>query len=393
MALLIAVAWGLGWGGMRTRAAVVVLSNRASEPVRCEVAGLSGPQAYTIARGDLVCVSVSGQQESQIAFASDGKAVGYHLDANACYYFFDTSLGGINLQKIGYSDAADPPPLAEAPATQWEIAGKQLPGLAKIPVKILVDDEERMVAKAWQERLRKRVEAASAIFERICRIRFEVVAYDTWDSDDRISDFNRSMVEFEAEVPPAPARLVIGFTSQYSPMNGQTKVGGTRAAFYPYVLVREWSQHYTEAERLEMLVHELGHYLGAVHSPETTSVMRPVLGDRQARLRSFRIGLDPLNALAIHLVGEEYRIRGNVRRLIELSPVTRLQLRSIYQEIGRAIPNDPAPPQYISLLGNLPTPRRHTGMRAVLPESAGGDVPATNSGGSVLLRPTRATDR
>jgi hypothetical protein len=407
MALVIAVATALGGLTSRSTAAVVVLANRASQPVRCEVAGVSGPLAYTIARGDLVCVPVSGQAESQIAFDSDGNAVGYHLDPNSCYYFFDTTHGGLNLQKIGYSDAGDTPPLIDAPATQWEKAGKKLPRLAKIPVKILVDDEERMVTEAWQERLRQRLEMASAIFERTCRIRFEIVAYDTWDSDDRITDFTRSMVEFEAEVPPAPARLVIGFTSQYSPMTGPTKVGGTRAAFYPYVMVREWAQHYTEAERLEMLVHELGHYLGAVHSPETTSVMRPILGDRQARLKSFRVGFDPLNALAIYLVGEEYRIRGNIRRLVELSPTTRLQLRTIYQEIGRSIPEDPAPPQYIQLLGNLPAAGHHAGLRPVVPEgsepasadasrsqeAASPDAPAgasTTSPSGLLLRPTRA---
>lgn len=407
VALVIAVAAVLGPFGSRLEAAVVVLANRASQPVRCEVAGLSGPLAYTIARGDLVCVPVSGQSESQIAFESDGNAVGYHLDPNSCYYFFDTAHGGLNLQKIGYSDAEDTPPLVDAPATQWEKADKKLPRLAKIPVKLLVDDEERMTTEAWQDRLRKRLEMASGIFERTCRIRFEIVAFDTWDSDDRITDFTRSMVEFEAEVPPAPARLVIGFTSQYSPMTGPTKVGGTRAAFYPYVMVREWAQHYTEAERLEMLVHELGHYLGAVHSPETTSVMRPVLGDRQARLRSFRIGFDPLNALAIYLVGEEYRIRGNIRRLLELSPTTRLQLRTIYQEIGRSIPDDPAPPQYIQLLGNLPAAGHHAGLRPVLPkaappaaadaanspdatsQSAPSGAAATRPAG-MLLRPTRA---
>ncbi|MBX9790102.1 MAG: hypothetical protein K2Y37_14390 [Pirellulales bacterium] len=389
----IVIAVVLAWGCSYARAAVVVLANRASQPVRCEITSLAGPQEHTIARGDLICVPVSARDESRIAFEADGSAVGYHLDPNACYYFFDTSLGGLNLQKIGYSEEASTPPLDDAPATQWEKVGKKLPRVSKIPVKLLADDEERMVAKAWQDRLRARLEAASAIFERTCRIRFEVVAFDTWDSDDRITDFNRSMVEFEAEVPPAPARLVIGFTSQYSPMTGQTKVGGTRAAFYPYVLVREWSQHYTEAERLEMLVHELGHYLGAVHSPETTSVMRPVLGDRQARLRSFRIGFDPLNALAMYLVGEEYRIRGNIRRLIELSPATRLQLRSIYQEIGRAIPNDPASAQYISLLGNLPAATQHTGLRPVVPEAGAAASEPVDSGGSVLLRPLRGANK
>ena len=44
-----------------------------------------------------------------------------------------------------------------------------------------------------------------------------------------------------------------------------------------------------------MLVHELGHFLGAVHSAESRSVMRPNIGDRQERVRSFHIGFDAPN--------------------------------------------------------------------------------------------------
>ena len=40
--------------------------------------------------------------------------------------------------------------------------------------------------------------------------------------------------------------------------------------------------------------HELGHFLGSVHSPEADSVMRPVLGDRQSRSVKFRVGFDPV---------------------------------------------------------------------------------------------------
>jgi hypothetical protein len=56
---------------------------------------------------------------------------------------------------------------------------------------------------------------------------------------------------------------------------------------------------------LELLVHELGHFFGAAHSPETNSVMRPLLADKQANSTRFRIGFDPLNALAMNLVTEE----------------------------------------------------------------------------------------
>ena len=77
---------------------------------------------------------------------------------------------------------------------------------------------------------------------------------------------------------------------------------------------------------------ELGHFLGAAHSPEFNSAMRPVLGDGRARARAFRLGIDPANTLAIYLVAEEYRLR-NVARVSQLSLGTRVRLQQIYRTL------------------------------------------------------------
>ena len=75
---------------------------------------------------------------------------------------------------------------------------------------------------------------------------------------------------------------------------------------HPYILMREWTPT-TEPGRLEVLLHELGHYLGAVHSPEPTSVMRRKLGDGRSVSLRFPVGFDPLNTLAMNLVVGELR--------------------------------------------------------------------------------------
>ena len=165
--------------------------------------------------------------------------------------------------------------------------------LTTITVKILADDDEAATRDIWERRLRGRLAAASSVFERHCFVRFEVVAVDTWNSNDSITDFELSFADFEQQVRPAPARLAIGFTSQYRVMPGRTHLGGTRGPLHSHLLVREWSNRISESEKLEVLVHELGHFLGAVHSPERDSVMRPILGDKQARAVGFRIGFDP----------------------------------------------------------------------------------------------------
>ena len=77
-------------------------------------------------------------------------------------------------------------------------------------------------------------------------------------------------------------------------------MAGTRGPLHSHILVREWSPQMSEPERLEFLVHELGHFLGASHSPEPDSVMRPVLGDQPGRsARAFRIRFDPVNTLVM----------------------------------------------------------------------------------------------
>jgi len=113
--------------------------------------------------------------------------------------------------------------------------------------------------------------------------------------------------------------------------------------------MREWSQHFSEPERLEILLHELGHIFGAVHSPEQDSVMRPVLGDRLSRAAKFRIGFDPVNTLAMCLVSEQLAERPGTR-LADLSPDCRLRLAAIYGELAKALPDDPAAGQYLKLL-------------------------------------------
>jgi hypothetical protein len=171
----------------------------------------------------------------------------------------------------------------------------------------------------------------------------------TWNSDNATNDFIASLAEFEREVKPSPARLAIGFTSQWEMARGRIHMAGTRGPLHSHILVREANPQIGEAERLEFLLHELGHYLGAAHSPERDSVMRPVLGDKQAGRTAFRIGFDPVNALVIAMVGEEIR-RRKVTRLADLSNETKLRLRQIYTELSRSIPNDPAGQHYVQLM-------------------------------------------
>lgn len=318
---------------------MIVLANRTSQAVPVEVTPAVGVgQRIAIAPGDCVPVFVDGR--ASVSFASRGGRKRYRLDANTAYYFGQTSAGRLDLQQIG---------LGEDKSTA---AGRNLPGratsapVAVIPVKILVDEEEPARSPFWQRRLGARVAAASDVLEKYAGVRLKVVAVGTWDSDDATTDFFDSLGEFEREVKPFPARLAIGFTSQYQVIQGRTHMAGTRGALHSHILVRDWSRQMSEPERLELLVHELGHFLGASHSPERDSVMRPVLGDRQAVRKGFHVRFDPVNTLIISMVGEELR-RRHVQRVRDMTTGTKRRLRQIYQAISPTMPGDPAARQFV----------------------------------------------
>jgi len=218
-----------------------------------------------------------------------------------------------------------------------------------IYVKVMVDEEERTNRQIWEQRLKDRLDAASAIINEYTNIRFAVAGFDTWQSDNRITDLNRTLAEFEHEVDPDPAQLAIGFSSQYRFQKGLNGLGGTRGPLHSHILLRESSPSIREPERLEALVHELGHFLGAAHSRSPLSVMRPVIGDGRARNPTFRIAFDEANAHVIQWVGTEVSTVG-VRRFSQLSQLTKDRLLTQYQQLDRELPKDPAAKRFIQLI-------------------------------------------
>jgi len=296
-------------------------------------------QVMTLNPRDVVPLFVDGR--AQVTFAPRrGETKQYVLAANSAYYFGQAADGRIDLKQIGLGD------------DRASAEGRTLPGRAAtapsavIPVKILVDEEEPARQPLWERRLRQRVEAASAVLDQYCRVQLKIVTVGTWDSDDATNDFFATLAEFEREAKPFPAQLAIGFTSQYQVVRGRVHLAGTRGSLHSHILVREWSQHITEPERLELLVHELGHFLGASHSPERDSVMRPVLGNRQAVRKGFQVRFDPVNTLVMAMVGEELR-RRRIQRLADMTDGSKRRLMQIYAALAPTLPDDPAASQFL----------------------------------------------
>jgi Matrixin len=380
-ALLVAFSPGLvAFFAQGAIADVIVVANRSPVVIQAQLKPILGAaQNVTLAPGDVEPVFVDGR--AYIQFSGGNEAKRYLLDANSAYYFGKSKDGRIDLEKIGLGD------------DKTSAEGRTLPGraatapLAVIPVKILVDEEEPARRSLWERRLRERIAAASDVLEKQCRVQLKVVAVDTWKSDDATTDFFDSLAEFERKVKPFPAQLAIGFTSQYQVVTGRVHMAGTRGTLHTHILVREWSRHMSEPERLELLVHELGHFLGASHSPERDSVMRPVLGDRQAVRAGFHVRFDPVNTLVMSLVGEEIR-RRRIQHVSELSPGTMNRLRQIYQALSPTMPKDPAANQYVQNLNVSTAAPLVMGTKQVLAQV----VSSAQSNSRLPLGDGKATD-
>jgi hypothetical protein len=148
---------------------------------------------------------------------------------------------------------------------------------------------------------------------------------------------------------PGPARVAIGFSSQYEVIRGRVHLGGTRGALHTHILLKERAAHVLDPERLELLTHELGHFQGATHSAQPTSVMRPVVGQGQLRAVGAKIQFDAPNTLLLSIVGEEIRDRG-ITSLEELSLDARRRMAEIYGFLDPTLPDDPATRHFRQLI-------------------------------------------
>ena len=119
-----------------------------------------------------------------------------------------------------------------------------------------------------------------------------------------------------------------------------------------HILIRENAPSVLEPERIEVMVHELGHFFGAAHSTSEDSVMRPVVGDGRARARAFQIGFDRQNGEILRLIGNDIRFN-RVRRFQDLTPRTLERLRPHYESLAAENARDVTADRFLFMVDML----------------------------------------
>ncbi len=328
--LLAAAAIGLSACLARLDAAVVVLANRGNKTVRLALRSYGGTVVrYSLGPGKLVPVQVPDRVD--VTFAVGEKQHHQQLDIDTIYYFVEKA-DDIRLEQITF-------PQSGGGLWLHVNADGRPPQAAVVPVKLLVDDEQPAVRRTWEKRLREQFAAVSKMIERYCRVRFQVVAVGTWESDNAAGDFARLNDDFRRKVSPDPAWLAIGFTSQFQAKN-RTAPHLPVDPFATHLLVPDAQKEFNGSDQFDLLLHQLGHYLGAVHCAEADSVMHPSLGRQgQSPHQAGRVGYDPINTLVMNLMGREIRTR-QARTPADISRGTRQYLLTIYSEMSRQLPGD-----------------------------------------------------
>jgi len=320
-------------------AAVVVVSNRSEGPVEFALGPVWGEtKEYSLAPGEKVRVQVG--ESVELTHTQGEKEIQHWLAPNSVHDFVARKGKPLALEQVTFSSSR---------GSGWlhTPSEKQPPGVVTVPVKILADEERARAIADWKTVLGDRLAAASESIEAHSGVRFQVAGVATWKSDDDETDFRRLEAQFRQTVTIDPGRPAIGLTGQFQITEKTPLAHLTRRPFVTHVLLPAVQEGFSEVDQLALLVHELGHFLGAVHSPEENSVMRSPIPQPPGRGKEKKTqwdgpsgtSFDAINTLAISLVADELRTR-QPRHPSELPRRTRWHLGAIYGEMARRVRSD-----------------------------------------------------
>ena len=190
-----------------------------------------------------------------------------------------------------------------------------IPGVRpyELQVKIAVDRSANENREVWEKDYRDRIAAASAILKAQCNVTLKIVKIETWSPPKQAQDVQELLLDFQQKVNVKPATMVIGTLNSPIQFKKDTETDwpspySNQGPLQTHILLRDGYPSSVNGQ-LEHLIHDLAHYFGAVHSPDSISTTRADLNNGLANSSKFHISFDPLN-----LVGHEHLGRSNPHR-------------------------------------------------------------------------------
>ena len=326
---------GLAVGGLAqksARAAVVVINNGSQRTIQFTLEPTwSGEAHYSVAPGRLIPVPVPNAV--RIAFPSGEVIVRGWLAPNTLQEFYVQGKE-VNLRPVLFS---------AIPTSALPTAEPPVP--VTVPVKLLAEKGLAGTGAVWEDHLREQLEIASQYFQLYCGVRFRVAAVQTWRPEESARDFPRLVAAF-SKVALRPGWLAIGLVREMQGDPGYEFHHAPQPLF-THLLLPDVRKNFTREDQLQVLIHALGHFLGAAHSPEPSSIMRA--GSFGSRRPEGSLSFDAMNTLVMNLFADELRAHGP-EALEKMPRDHREYVAAAYREMANRLPSDREIIHYAELL-------------------------------------------
>jgi len=152
--------------------------------------------------------------------------------------------------------------------------------LREFKVGVVVSPEVQ-TSKKWKAAFEKRLAYASKIFRSAFNIKFVPVSYRDWDTENVTPTMENLIQDLQNRFPLKEVDMIIGLARLEEVANPEDvrdlhALGITRP-FTGYMVLRYPKVSLFKIQEETVMIHELGHLFGALHTREADTVMAPVV--------------------------------------------------------------------------------------------------------------------
>lgn len=229
-------------------------------------------------------------REPVLRLTLNGKLAAFNLDPYTPYMVVQDEKGVVSFSGIELA--------GELPKPDDVPADPPVRKPLKLPVTLFTDSSSVLVKEVREKAARDCFAAAAKVIEEQVGAKFELDDVREWEADKNPDSLAVALGQFARTATVKDGRA-IGFLCQAGK--------GDELTVPPTVthgLVRD-RRPKSEDERVEVLTHLLGQWLGAVRSADGGSVMRAKLGDGRAARKNWAVQFDPHNLIVMHIWADE----------------------------------------------------------------------------------------